>query len=490
MRKLQSSLMEVTCALSNCARTAGFNFGQDTAIVSVQHLLWQTVDLFEAIAALGVKRENIFALGKVYSNSSLVIQTLRDRGITVLQSTIPRPGEFERCLQSDVAELWAVASEKLRDHNIQRILVLDDGGKCITSIPQELLSRYAVCGVEQTSFGIFRFEVEPPPFAVMSWARSAVKLQIGGPIFSLCLLDKFEERVLGGDKLHEKNIGIIGLGSIGGSLANLIARQQNNVSFYDPDPSLQIPPRLQGRIKRVESLEELMRNCEYVFGCSGRHPFKNQPLPKYRPGIKLFSASGGDQEFGPIIEDLKLRSGFNVAYGTWDISCDDGPSGPIYIAYLGYPYNFVARDIEAVPIGVVQLETGGLLAGLIQARIHLSVSERGRVQNSGLHRISPEAQRFVYEHWQVAMKARRITLSEVYGYDPSLLLATSDPWWFTENSQPQPSLSYEPSHIVEEAMAGLIEESMLHPSFSSGNLSRISVPFETRESISTTPPAA
>lgn len=487
MTKLKPSLMEVTRALSNRARAAGFDFGEDTAIVAVQHMLWQTVDLFEAIVALGVRRENIFALGKVYSNSAVVIGTLRDRGITVLQSTIPRPGEFERCLQFDACELWQLVRHKLAGRKIERILVLDDGGSCINSIPTELLSRYAVCGVEQTSFGIFQFEVKPPPFAVMAWARTAVKLQIGGPIFSQCLLVRFEERVLGGNTLHDKQIGIVGLGSIGGSLANLIARQHNNVSFYDPDPFKPMPSNVQGRIRRVESLEELLLNCDYVFGCSGRAPFRNERQPKYRPGIKLFSASGGDQEFGPIIDDLKVRPGFNVAYGTWDISCD-GPSGPISIAYLGYPYNFVARDVEAVPISIVQLETSGLLAALIQARIHLSLYERGRVQNNGIHRISPEAQRFVYQRWRRVMNERRINLSEVYGYDPSLLLAACDPRWFSENSEP--SIIYEPNLIVEEAMARLVQKVLIHAVGSSGSFSRISVPFDTRESISTSPPAA
>src|SRR5215813_1669144 len=120
--KPQPSLMEVTRALSSCASAAGFGFGEDTAIVAVQHMLWQTVDLFEAVVALEVRRENIFALGKVYSNSPLVIGTLRDRGITVLQSTIPQPGEFEQSFESDVRELWEIASHKLANRKIKRIL--------------------------------------------------------------------------------------------------------------------------------------------------------------------------------------------------------------------------------------------------------------------------------------------------------------------------------------------------------------------------------
>ena len=459
MTRLSASLMEVTRALSNAAKTADFHFGDDTAVVAVQHMLWQTVDLCEAIARLGVRRENIFALGKVYSNSPVVIGVLRDFGITVVPSSTPKPGEFERYFQADVNQLWQLVTQCLPRRSIKRILVLDDGGACSTSIPQELLRRYAVAGVEQTSFGMFQFEGHPPPFAVMSWARAATKLQIGGALFSQCLLTKLQSRVLGGATLTGENVGIIGLGSIGSALAHLLERQHNHVVFYDPDSQLQIPDYLHGRVTRIDSLEELMLRCNYLFGCSGRNPFKDQWPLKYRPGIKLFSGSGGDQEFGPIINDLKSRPDFNVTSFAWDIHSDNGPSGPISIAYLGYPYNFVARDIEAVPSSVVQIEIGGLLAGLIQARTYLRLCEEGRVKSHGIHRISPDAQRFIYETWLTAMKDRHIDLSQLYGCDPAILEAGHNRPWFVENSEPLPSLSYKPHQATEIAMARIVEGS-------------------------------
>lgn len=451
MLKLQPSLMEVTRTLTNRARAADFDLGEDTAIVAVQHMLWQTIELFAAVTALGVKRENIFALGKVYSNSPVVIAALRDQGVNVLESTIPQPGEFEQYYQRDVERLWEVVSHELPKRNVKRILVLDDGGKCITSIPNELLKQYEVSGVEQTSFGMFRFEECPPAFAVMSWARTAVKLQIGGPLFSHCLLLKLQSRCLGGNLLTGEDIGIIGLGSIGSAMANLIARHQNKVLFYDPDPRVQIPSYLSGRIRRVDSLEELMLSCNYVFGCSGRHPFRNCWPVKHRPGIKLFSASGGDQEFGSIIRDLKTAADFNVAALSWDIRADYGPSGPISIAYLGYPYNFVSRDTEAVPTDIVQVETGGLLAGLIQARTHLRLCGESRAVNRGVYRISPEMQRLVYETWLAAMTDRRIDLREVYGCDPAMLAAARNDWWFAKNSEP-----HEPNRATENALAQML----------------------------------
>jgi hypothetical protein len=106
---------------------------------------------------------------------------------------------------------------------------------------------------------------------------------------------------------------------------------------------------------------------------------------------------------------------------------------------------------------VVQVETGGLLAGLIQAHIHLGLCEKGRAENRGIHRISPEAQRFVYETWLTAMKSRGIDLEQVYGYDPAMLEAARSLSWYTANSEPHPSSTYEPDPDTEAAMARIVE---------------------------------
>jgi D-isomer specific 2-hydroxyacid dehydrogenase, NAD binding domain len=463
MTKPQMSLMDVTRELTQRARAAYFKFGDDTAVVAIQHMLWQTIDLFEAITALGVRRENVFALGKVYSNSPVVIATLRNRGITVVENSPPKPGEFDHAFEQDVNRLWETARRALAQRRIRQLLILDDGGKCATSMPPDLLARYAVAGVEQTSFGIFVFEETPPPFTVLSWARSAVKLQIGGPLFSHCLLAKLQSHHLAGRPLTGEKIGIIGLGSIGSALATLMQRQENKVLFYDPDPRHQVSPYLRDRITRVDSLEDLLLRCAYVFGCSGRQPFKKHWPLRYRPGIKLFSASGGDHEFGSIINDLKTRPGFQVAPTTLDIQCDNGPSGPILIAYLGYPYNFVARDVEAVPTSIVQIETGGLLAGLLQAQTHLRLCEDGRATNRGIQRVSPALQRFVLAAWLKAMQRQQIDLPEVYGYDPALLELSRDRLWFVRNSEPRPSETYDPNWMAEAAMTRIVEEQKRSP---------------------------
>ncbi|HEX6719198.1 MAG TPA: NAD(P)-dependent oxidoreductase [Pyrinomonadaceae bacterium] len=421
-------------------------------------MLEQTIELFKTAAEMGLNLKNIFALGKVYSNSAPVIETLRNMGVTVVESAIPNAGQFHPTVERDTHRLWQVAAEALGRRQIRRVLVLDDGGVCITSTPSQILQRYAVAGVEQTSLGMFLFEEKPPPFAVISWARSAVKLQIGGPIFSQRFIEKFNQDFLRGNALQGEQLGIIGMGSIGRALANLVVRQGNRVLFYDPCSDAQVPAALIDRVTRVSSLEELMLRCDYVIGCSGRNPFKNKWPLKHKPGVKLLSASGGDQEFGPIINDLKGKSDFNVNPHTWDITSEHGPSGPIQVAYLGYPYNFVSRAREAVPTPVVQIEIGGLLAALVQARFYLQMIEPTGEQNRGIHRVAPAAQRFVYETWVKAMKERQIDIIGVFGYDSALLNSIRNDTWFIENSEPHPGDHYTPLVELEEKMEQFVSQ--------------------------------
>ena len=447
--------LEVTQSLLNRARSADFRFGEDTALVAVQHMLLQSLDLFETVGAMGLDLKNCFALGKVYSNHPLVIEKLRALSVTVLDATVPLLGEFHDTFDRDVERLWEVAGEALAKRPIKRILILDDAGVCITKTPQEVLQRYTVAGVEQTSQGIFLFETTPPPFGVMSWARSAVKLVIGGPIFSQCFVEKFNEEFLHGVSPGGARVGIVGFGSIGRSVATLMMRQGAPLSIYDPDTAVQVPRSVRDQVVRLDSLEELMLRCDYIFGCSGRQPFEGKWPLRHRPSVSLLSASGGDQEFAAIIREAGDRFDITIDPATSDVTIASGPSGPIRIAYAGYPYNFVSRRPEAVPTRIVQLETGGLLAALIQARFFQDLCETGQIQNSGIHCVSPQAQCFVFENWLRTMTADNIDVAELFAIDPATLSAAHDEHWFAKNSEPHRN-GYEPVTLIEDRMARLV----------------------------------
>src|SRR5215203_6445815 len=133
--------LDVTRALLNSASKGGFNFGEDTALVAVQHMLKQTIDLIRTARSLGINVENIFALGKIYSNSPPIMRYLRRMGVTIVESTVPEAGEFHSYFERDVDRLWKITSDTLANRKIKRILVLDDSGVCITNVPAAVLQQ-------------------------------------------------------------------------------------------------------------------------------------------------------------------------------------------------------------------------------------------------------------------------------------------------------------------------------------------------------------
>ena len=179
-------------------------------------------------------------------------------GVTVIDSTTSRTRENFILFSTRYRKALGSRAETLDGATIKRILVLDDAGLCITSVPADVLRRYAVCAVEQTSQGMFLFEQKPPPFAVISWARAAVKLEIGGPIFSQCFIDKLNTEFLGGKSLRGERLGDHWPGKYrqGRGKSGRTAGQQSALLRSDPD--LQLPSLSNARSTRVDSLEELM----------------------------------------------------------------------------------------------------------------------------------------------------------------------------------------------------------------------------------------
>ena len=93
---------------------------------------------------------------------------------------------------------------------------------------------------------------------------------------------------------------------------------------------------------------------------------------------------------------------------------------------------------------------------MIQARIHLALYEKGVENNAGIHRVSPEAQRFVYETWVTAMENHGVNIRERFGYDEATLIAARHNQWHIGNSEPNPAAGYRPSSEVENAMRRMV----------------------------------
>jgi hypothetical protein len=89
---------------------------------------------------------------------------------------------------------------------------------------------------------------------------------------------------------------------------------------------------------------------------------------------------------------------------------------------------------------------------MVQAQLFLELCETGVEQNRGIHRLTPGAQRFVYERWAKTMKDRTVDITARFGCDPCLLSATQQDEWFIENTEPHPNEHYRPVESVENLM--------------------------------------
>ena len=77
------------------------------------------------------------------------------------------------------------------------------------------------------------------------------------------LLEK-EKKNFKGRELQGKTLGVIGLGAIGSQVANMALTMGMKVIGYDPAISIEAAWRLSSDVKKMDSLESLFSNSDYV----------------------------------------------------------------------------------------------------------------------------------------------------------------------------------------------------------------------------------
>ena len=119
------------------------------------------------------------------------------------------PGTYAQCLESDVKQMW----ERLRAIIIPegKIIILDDGGFILRSIPNDLLMEHKIVGIEQTTSGT-RMQPAFEKINVISVATSEDKVTKEPPIVAKAVRLKIEPQI---KDLKPKAIGVVGFGNVG-----------------------------------------------------------------------------------------------------------------------------------------------------------------------------------------------------------------------------------------------------------------------------------
>jgi D-3-phosphoglycerate dehydrogenase len=103
-----------------------------------------------------------------------------------------------------------------------------------------------------------------------------------------------EKKVYGGSEIAGKTLGVVGLGAIGSMVANIALDLGMNVVGFDPALSVEAAWRLSSRVKKMESLEALLKVSDFVTlhvpaVDATRHLINATSLMRFKRGARLLN---------------------------------------------------------------------------------------------------------------------------------------------------------------------------------------------------------
>src|SRR3989339_406249 len=437
----------------------------NTAIVFAQHLLETTASLIKAIievntsASMRKKQgnilpENIWGIGKIYSSSAVVVKAMRNLGINLLEDGIPEtPDGYAKANREAIQKLWKRVSSTISQRGIKKVIVVDDGGRLIEHIPEDLRLSVQMAAVEQTRGGLYSREVNSLLCPLIPVASSAIKKHFLEPYMIAEAIFRAEKTIIDLGITPDKVCGILGNGAIGSAIIDYLLKKNIKVIVYDPDPNV-FKQFLGENLYRVNSVEEVIVNASFIFGCVGSHILQSVREETAFKLVDVFSLANRDKTFISTTSEqgeflMLLRIMTEIFYRTHDSDAKFNPLGDlvsvncngrkITIKNMGYPFNFPVRDekgawIQAwnVPARDIELTQCAMFTGIIQAALLATKAQSGgQAINQGGRIVSldAEAQRYIAKLWG-AREYKRFT--DRYPQDKFDLFDSLE--WIKENS--------------------------------------------------------
>jgi len=444
--------LAVTGEIAKYLRGQGFEgFAPNTHLVAAPHFLPDLIDWMSALIDMGMKPQNIHLIGKQYSQVDAVRDKLRKIGIDVVDYTPTPMGQYYETLQNvDMPKFWEHSMEKIRDslktEGAQNILVMDDGGRLLRSIPTELLNNpdVKIAGIEQTTNGFDVAREEGHSIDIVIPAMSALKLEFEPPFIADAVLRKLRDKL---GIFKNRDVAVVGIGKIGGALCETLADNHNNIYVYDTavsitdgvlnDPKNLLPssvniyeapaighPKSEAKLIRASQppssanyyvcngLEQAVQNTNYVFGCTGRDIFKDidldkmtfQGVDKRLSETRFISVSSGDKEFLSLLQWISkqpnhLHHGPETKLGSrWDVTLNHN-GNKMRVLQQGFPINFDGKTGSGTP-EEMQLISSFLMASVVQGYEYLKkYPVKSTNDGRNLIMLSPAVQRKIMETW-------------------------------------------------------------------------------------------
>lgn len=317
----------------------------NTALIACQHLLGTTKDLLQELIGKGLAPENVYLLGKCYSTHFGTLRKLQQLGVHVSELSQAHEGnrsydeQFEEYVRIFVEE--SLASLKLNE--LQKVILLDDGGFIIKYINTKFDETEKFVAVEQTSSGFEKLTDIVLRFPVVNVARSEVKRGIESPLIAKRCLEILHDKIL---LSVNSRVLVIGQGSIGKAIKKQL---QGECQIYGCDIKSNICDFKGNYLSRISTFD-------VIIGATGKNVITIDECKKLKKGTVLVSVSSSDREFPatffphPIPDDCHA----------------DLEMGGIRLLNSGFPINFDGSE-HSLPPEEAQLTRSLLLAGVCEA---------------------------------------------------------------------------------------------------------------------------
>ena len=225
-------------------------------------------------------------------------------------------------------------------------------------------------------------------------------------------------------EVNKKVCGVIGNGAVGRTVANYLAETGNVVKVFDQI----ITTKNHANITIVNNIEEIFKECSFVFGCTGRDITEGVKFESIITTDQIWiSGSSEDREFNSFLRKYGPKN--IICNSMDDISCSLQAEKKITIIIKqgGFPFNF-DKEPWNVPASDIEVTQCCLLGAVMQA----AVIENNRIKYKTiepLQQLNAYIQSFIVTLW-----GKREEENGDTRFDPDILNMFKIPSWIEENS--------------------------------------------------------
>ena len=333
---------------------------------------------------------------KPYSRVDNSFYAIKDLGVQVYSSKEELlVGEYNNSSTDKIHKMWEKCAQDIKNKKIKKIIILDEGGRCIEQIPNRFLNEYQIIGIEQTRGGLYSQELTYRPFPIIEVASSAVKKYYESPIIADSVVRVVIENILKKLKDNGEGLqyGIVGNGSLGLALARHFSSKRK-IFGYDRN-NTNYPEDLRGKLVPLSSAEGVIRNSDCIFFCTGQDSTKGINLFSLIKDKIFISCSSEDKEFRTLLEEISRQSSrIKLNRPLEDLTFFTDSKDKIMLASGGFPINFDRTEKSDPP--EILLTRGLLMGSIIQAIYTESDTDFSHSNHNGLM-LDPHIQQYVLE---------------------------------------------------------------------------------------------